>query len=391
MRRPVFILTCLLLFCILLPGSAPAETGLAEVRCDPFQFSTRIPAGWHADPYIYTDDELDRTIAGGILLTADGPENPPQIRILRRNFFHNVQLYLTSYYWQDLYQYDGSDSQTCRSFRIGGKTLYGTYAVVYNEQNEEQFREIRLIPVSNHPDTEFIAQFRRESEESVMALLDTVIRYYQPDEAPQKQEAMFLPASRSGLPEPDLQDHTYLLRVEDTDRIEKEGYFTAALYQRDQYTAEDLHAMKPGDTILIMDRVLTITGLEPNGINDDGSWYEVDLFAVDHSIFDESFRFTFEQAGDAYVAYFGNDNYSASRVGAVRIPFSVPDKVVYYHVFDDEYTLYSEDLLNSLGKDPVMFGFGWTEYNHSAHFQDGHLVRVETWSYPYDPEDIFVP
>ena len=102
-------------------------------------------------------------------------------------------------------------------------------------------------------------------------------------------------------------------------------------------------------------------------------------------------RTTLEQAGDAYVAYFGNDNYSASRVGAVRIPFSVPDKVVYYHVFDDEYTLYSEDLLNSLGKDPVMFGFGWTEYNHTAHFQDGHLVRVETWSYPYDPEDIFVP
>lgn len=150
--------------------------------------------------------------------------------------------------------------------------------------------------------------------------------------------------------------------------------------------------MQPGNTILIQDLVLTIVDIDPRGVNEDGSWYEVDLIAAEHAIKDEYYSFTLEQVDDGYVAYFGNDNHSASRVGEVRIQVPSSEPVAYYcyDVSDDDYILYSDDLLGKLNEDPAMFGFGWNEYNHSCRFKDGQLVRVDTWDYPYGPDDSFM-
>ena len=226
----------------------------------------------------------------------------------------------------------------------------------------------------------------------VFALLDTVVRYYLPDEEPEKLEAKFLPDGHTG--EPDLQNGGFLLRVENADRIETDGYFTAVLYKPDYYSPEDVRAMKPGDTILIMDRILTITGIEPNGVLDDDNWYEAELCAVGQALTEESFDFTLmlTEDGSAFWPYFGNDNHAASRVGEVRISVPQPESVVeLYNDSEEEPEQLSADLLGSFDGDPAMLGIGWNEYNHRCFFRDGSLIRVETWSYPYSPEDPFTP
>ena len=376
---------------ICLTAGARAENDLTEIRCGEWRFSTKIPAGWNASPVSFDDPERDDFLGGGFILTSDEQELP-QVWIVRRDHFFNVGLYLDDYF----YSYMGSygigrfEAEDSRSYQLGGRTLYGASAIFYDDHDEEACRELRLIPVSNNCGTEFVARYTAQDEETVLSLLDTVIRYYQTDAEPEREEAKILPASQSS-PEPDLQDSGYLLRVEDADKIETEGYFTAALYATDHYSEADVRAMRPGDTILIQDLVLTIDDIDPKGVNDDGSWYEVDLIAVEHAIQNEYYSFTLEQTDDGYVAYFGNDNHSASRVGEVRIPVPSSNKVPYYNVWEYEETLYTDDLLGSIKEDPAMFGFGWTEYNHSCQFKDGHLIRVDTWDYPYGPDDPFMP
>ena len=177
----------------------------------------------------------------------------------------------------------------------------------------------------------------------------------------------------------------------DADRIKSDGYFTAALYKPDYYSSEAVHAMKPGDTILIMDRVLRITGIDPRE-EDDGSWYEADLFAEDAALEKLHYSFTLTQTedGEQYWPYFGEDNHSASRIGEVRIQVPQPGPVEYCE--DEEAGVYmiSDDLLGSIEGDPALFGLGWNEYTHRCTFADGNLIWVGTWPYPVNPEDIFV-
>lgn len=384
-------LACLLLsvlMCVCL-AAVSAEEELTEVRCDEWRFTVRIPAGLNAYPESGENWNTDEIVGGGLVLSPGGNEDLPRIKIMRRNRFFCVSDYLGIHLWPWLEQYGDCDMEGSRTYVFGGKTLYGSLAVVLGENDEEFFRELRLIPVSDDSGTEFIARYTAETESSVFSLLDTVIRYYQPDEAPETPEPKFLPEGHSG--EPDLQNGTYLLRVEDTDRIEADGYFTAALYLPDYFTAEDVCAMRPGDTVLIMDRVLTITDIEPNGIEDDGSWYEAELIAVDRFLTEKTYCFTLMRDGNRFWPYFGNDNHSASRIGEVRVRVPQADPVEYYSDSEDGLTLLSGDLLGNPGSDPAMFGFGWNEYTHRCYLKDGCLIRVETWDYPYSPEDPLIP
>ena len=392
MKKLIGCLLVTVLLCVCLAAAAFAEEGLSEIRCDEWHFSTRIPAGWNASMFSFDDPETDDFLGGGFTLTSGG-QNLPQVWIVRRDHFFNVGLYLQNSFYYYLWDYGIGqfDTEGCKSYHLGGRTLYGASAILYDDNDVEFFRELRLIPVSNNCGTEFIARYAAQDEETVLAVLDTVIRYYQTDEAPVPEEPRFLPSGHPSAA-PDLQDSEYLLRVEDADKIETDGYFTAALYKQDCYSEADVRAMQPGDTILIQDLVLTIVDIDPRGVNEDGSWYEVDLIAAEHAIKDEYYSFTLEQVDDGYVAYFGNDNHSASRVGEVRIQVPSSEPVAYYcyDVSDDDYILYSDDLLGKLNEDPAMFGFGWNEYNHSCRFKDGQLVRVDTWDYPYGPDDSFM-
>ena len=288
MKKMFCLLVISAMLCACLPAALAAGDELQDVRCDEWHFSVRIPEEIHISPVSFEDWENDAVIAGGLKLSGGAEDDFSWIQVIRRSRIYDNGGYLCGL---ESYLYDYGEIEvgefTVDSF--GGRALYGSTGIVYGEQGKELFREIRLIPVSDNRGTEFAARYTAETEAAVLSLLDTVIRNYQPDEETKKAEAAFLPEShRAGQ---DLQNGEFLFRTEDADKIETDGYFTAVLYLPDWYSSEDVHAMRPGDTILIMDRVLTITGIDPC-VDDDGSWYEADLYATDNTLTEEHFAFT---------------------------------------------------------------------------------------------------
>ena len=387
MKRLLCLLAVSATLCACLPAALAADE-LKEVRCDEWHFSIRVPPEVQVHPVSAEDWDTDSVIAGGLNLTAGAEDDLPWVRVIRRSRIYDAETYLGISFQVYLDQYGENEQGECTVYSFGGRTLYGNTGIVYGEQEEELFREIRLIPVSDDRGTEFAARYTAETEAEVFLLLDTVIRYYRPDEEPEKAEADFLPAGHSG--EPDLENGEFLFRVEDADKIESDGYFTAVLYLPDYYSSDDVRAMRPGDTILIMDRTLTITDIEP-WEGDDGSWHEAELYAADETLTEEHFCFTLTltEDGTAYRPYFGEDNYSASRVGTVRVRIPQTDPVEYVYETEDGPELITEDLLNGIEVDPALAVIGWNEYTHRCCFSDGRLVRVETWAYPHSPEDVF--
>ena len=355
-----------------LTASAPAEETLKEVRCDAWRFSLRIPADMSTEEITFGDWYTDEVFAGGVEISAGG--DGPCAAVVRRSRIYNVAEYLGGY---------GDEEDETEIIHTGGRTMYGVRTAVEDGDGAET--EFRLIPASDNRGTEFIVRYSAENEAEALALLDTVIRYYWPDEI-QTAKADFLPARHEG--EPDLTDSAYLLRVEDIDKIPAEGYFTAALYLTDTYSIGDVSAMKPGDTILILDRVLTIIDIE-SGDEDEETPEEIHLYGKDTSLNEQYYGFDLTLTPDetAYLAYFGEDTFSASRVGEVRIEVAQAEPVAYGAEEGDGYYPYSDDLLGDMKTDPDMLGIGWNEYTHEGFFKDGKLVRVLTWSYPHNPED----
>lgn len=386
MKRFLCLLVISAMLCACLPAAVEAEEGLKDVRCDEWHFSVRIPEEINVSPVSFEDWDTDSVFAGGLNLSAGAEDDVPWIQVIRRSRIYDAKNYLYSLeYYLD--EYGENEPGECTVYRFGGRALYGKTGTVYGKQGEELFREIRLIPVSDNRGTEFAARYTAETETEVFSLLDTVIRYYRPDEELKKTEVTFLPEGHSD--EPDIENGEFLLRVEEADKIETDGTFTAVLYLPDYYSAESVRAMRPGDTILIMDRIHTITGTDP-WERENSSRNEIDLFATDDTLAEEHFIFTLipTEDGTAYWPYFCPDHHAASRVGTVQIQVSQPDPVEYGYESEDGFKLISEDLLNSFEGDPIMSFIGWNEYNHRCCFRDGRLVRVITWDYPYSPEDV---
>lgn len=392
MKKLICLILLASLLCACLLPAVSAEEELVEVHCDEWKFSVRVPAGMTATSRSWEDPDTESVIGGGLVISAGGAEGPIEIRVIRRGRFYNVSEYLGGSFLDYIdREYGRNEWEECKTYRIGGKTMYGAETGVYGDREEEQFRELRLIPAGEGGDTEFIARYTAATRADTLSLMDTVIRYYQTDEEPEPAEAKFKPEGYEDGP--DLQNGRYLLRVADADRIETDGYFTAILYKPDYYSPEDVHAMQVGDTILIMDRIMTITVIEPWG-EDDGSWYEVVLYAADSLLPELESFFCLEptEDGTKFMPYFGDDNHSASRIGEARIRVPQPKPVEYCEdEGDDIPVLLSHDLLADLGDDPAMFGVGWNEYTHRCTFADGNLIWVGTWPYPTNPEDLFIP
>ena len=207
MKRLLCLMAVSAMLCACLPAAA-AEEELKDVRCDEWHFSIRIPGKVHAYPVSVEDLNTDSVIAGGLNLTAGAEDDLPGIRVIRRSRIYDAETYLGISFQAYLDQYGENEQGECTVYSFGGRTLYGNTGIVYGEQEEELFREIRLIPVSDDRGTEFAARYTAETEAEVFLLLDTVIRYYRPDEEPEKAEADFLPAGHSG--EPDLENGEFL-------------------------------------------------------------------------------------------------------------------------------------------------------------------------------------
>ncbi len=379
---------CLLLPAALLCAGLPAAAEGTPVRVgyEGRRFSVRIREGWTITPTEFTDWYTDEVFAGGLVFTAGGEEGAPRVLAARRSRMYDAAVYLGGCFPDSLEEYAGVEEEGVGIYTVGGRAMYGNRAVVYGAQGEELFREFRLIPADGRTGMEYAARYTAETEEEALALLDDLIRSCETDEEDQP-EARFLPEGYGE--EPDTRNGEYLLRVEDADRIEAEGYFTAALYVTDCYPAEDVRAMRAGDTVRIMDRVLAIEWIE-NDEAEEG--YEIGMYAADTSGTGEAYFFTLIPAGDGskYRAYFGEDHLSASRAGEVRVRVPQEEPVAYVCDSEDGEVLLSGDLFGGAEGDPALFGIGWNEYTHSCVFTDGKLARIITWDYPESPEDLFI-
>ena len=395
MRKIIALMMAAILLCGCAGAYAEGAESLTEVRCDEWLFTVRIPSGMTAEPYDYINPEEDpedaKKLGGGLVISADGKDSLPQMWILRRDHaFNNPGYYLGNEYAFYLYEQEqyGYEEDWTGWYHFGGITLEGAGCRYTDDQDQEQFRELRLIPYGDDRGTEFAVRYTKETEEAAFELLDTVIRQYAPDEGKEQKQAMHRPMQE----EPDLQNGTFHIRMEDVDRIETEGWFTAVLYTRDRYAAADVQAMKAGDTVQINDRVYTLTDVEP-WENDDGSWHEARISTAESAPEQSLYGFCFEEDGDGFRLYIMDDWYSQSRVTSVRIDVEKAHPIAYYDVpGGEDPELITKDLLAMLTKDGEIYSLAhMNRYNTTCTFRNGELVRIDAGSYPYGPIDPFIP
>ncbi len=384
MKRIAAWAAAVLLLLVCAYAYAEGTENLEEIRCDGWHFSVRIPSGMKAVPYDCENEEYEKTIGGGLVVSADGEDAMPRLWILRRDHaFNNPAYYLTGFFWEYLNETSEEvyDDIGYGLFRYGGITLRGSGARFLGDEDEELYTEYRFIPCRDDRGTEFVLHCTAETEQEAFSLLDTVIRNYLPDEEPQQVEARYTPVRQ----ETDPENGTFRVSFEDVDMIETEGYFTAVLYTTDVYTAEDVFSMKPGDTLQINGRVFTLSDID----NSDPE-YEVDISTEESAREQSLWGFIFEKSlsGDGYNLYVMDDWHSLSRVASVKVDASLP--VAYYSVpGGDDPELMDENMLDN--ESGILALTQLTPYNTTCTMENGKLVRIDAASYPVGPVDPFVP
>ena len=358
----------------------PTETEEGtEARCDEWHFSVRIPAGMSAAAYDYEDPDYEKTTGGGLAVSAEEPDGMPEMWILRRDHaFNNPGYYLTDSCWQ---YYNGIDEYFedlgYGLYEYGGITLRGSGCRFYGEDDEIRFEEYRFIPYRDDRGTEFVLRYTAETGEAAYSLLDTVIRNYMPDDEPEQAEAKYLPIQE----DKDLQNGTFPVSFEDLDRIETDGYCTAVLYTKDYYRAEDVQAMKPGDTVRINGRTCTLTDAE-----DPEAEISLKEEAPDQSFWGMSF--IQEEEGGRYFLYIMDDWYSVSRIADIRVDTAQP--VGFYKIPGwEEPELKAENIFTD--ESGIRTLMELTPYNTYCELKDGQLIGIYSGDYPIGPVDSFIP
>ena len=383
MKKAIAWMATVILILGCLPVYAAEAEEPAEVRCDEWHFSVRIPSGMRAAAYDYEDPEFEKTTGGGLAVSGDESDGLPKLWILRRDHaFNNPANYLTESCWQYYNSLDGLFEEIGYGlYEYGGITLLGSGCRFTGDNDEVLFEEYRFIPYRDDRGTEFVLRCTPENKEAACSLLDTVVRNYTPYEEPEQEEAKYIPIRE----EPDLQNGTFRVSFEDVDRIETDGYFTAVLYTTDYYRSEDVRSMKPGDTLRINDRTCTLTD-----IDEPEEMYEAGIL-LEETAMEQSFwgmSFIPDESGDRYILYIMDDWYSVSRIASVRVDAAEP--VEYYDVpGGEDPELRDGNILSD--NSGILTLTELTPYNTTCELKDGRLIRIYSGSYPVGPVDSFVP
>ena len=168
---------CLTLILALLCGGAPAlaQEGLTEVHCQEQGFSTWIPEGLDAR---WED-------GAGLRISVKKAGYVPYLLITRReNKLNNPVNYLNNVYREYMENKYGDDmvgTIPCKTYEIGGKTLY--MAQYFYNANGARLCFMRLVEVREDGDVEYGAKFVDGQGDETLAVLDTAVKHYQPDEA----------------------------------------------------------------------------------------------------------------------------------------------------------------------------------------------------------------
>lgn len=180
----------------------------------------------------------------------------------------------------------------------------------------------------------------------------------------------------------DLSNGEFCLKVTNADRIEKGGFFMAALYLEDRYDAEQIRAMAPGDRVWVNDRAWTVQEvvLHTEEGSTEPSTYEIYTEEENYGYI------VFEPRGEGSFTAVQDDWVPVTPVGLVRVALPFPDAFEFVRISAGEEQPPENgqaflDFLAEYGQDV------FTAYNTTCTFKDGMLIRVLHSSYPQGPEE----
>ena len=208
----------------------------------------------------------------------------------------------------------------------------------------------------------------------------------------------------------DLENGDFCLQIEDTDRIIRDGYFTAALYLEDRYDPSQIESMKAGDRVRVNGEWFTISEIVTHEIplyyeEDDGdadASEEADSLntVICYEIYPEEVFWgyiVFEPSLEGFYYATENDWRPVTLLKKMKITLPLADTFVYHEMESGgatespcdakafiEYLTHPDDDGDEEPEEPVCF---FSPYNTNARFKDGQMTDIWTFSYPYGPEE----
>ena len=178
----------------------------------------------------------------------------------------------------------------------------------------------------------------------------------------------------------DLKNGEYYLKLKDLDHIAEDGWFTAALYVRPLYPAEQIQALAPGDVFIAEGAKCTVEDAylcDPEGPEGKQS-YEVISDGPAES------GYTFVPVGTDAYSLIIDDWHEVEPVGEVRITLPLPADFSYTEEggVDEPSPQGAQELLYNL----TLWGNEFLPYNTFCTLKDGTLMSVVRSSYPLGPE-----
>ena len=382
MKKLLAVILALGLLCGAAPpaGAAAAET-LADFVCGEASFSLKVPADAAA---VYEENT-------GLVIYTLSQGYIPYVVVSRRpadKKLKNPVNYLNNVYREYLENRFGDDSlgmNPARSWDVGGKQLTG--ARYMYRIGKTVVTQLQLIEVRDGGDVEYTAKFYDGNEDITMAALDAAVRYYQetdsvvspePEPTAEPEPAgnagkLIRPLDISGV-KPDTANGTYHARLTDTDRIENGGFFTAELYQQDQYLLSEINALQPGDQVQVNGKRWTVASLVGT---DDG---RCEMYVREET---DSY-FVFVKDSDTTCTMLVDDWSPCTLISAEKIMLPLPYAFAFAWSGGDDVKLYDADAFIRMLRDEDTAA-EMNQYNTVVSFSEGLLTVVSHSDYPPGP------
>ena len=405
MKRLAALVLMLVLACAAL--CAAAEEEWTDFTCKEEQFTTKIPVS------ALTSYRDERGLVG-MTTYLDVPGYPPFVMVHRRAMdkkFKDPVGYLNNVYREFLenkYQEDSMGMNPAKKWEIGGKELIGARYMF--RSGDQEIIQLQLIEVREQGDVEYTAMYTKDSEEAVMKVLNTEVRYYQEGTKPAavKEPAAKEPATEPATKEPakepaaepttkepaagggillpvdhtgeeaDLRNGIYRVHITDIEHINDGGCFTIELYAPMDYPAAAVEALKPGDKVEIFHRNWTVAALEPQ---EDG-----ELRVIPEEEFSGYMAFKKDESGnyisrigDWYPVYFMTD-------ANVMLPFPNDFNFVWVKK-DNAMQEYNADGFIKILNKGTLTEKDLSPYNTVVTIRDGMVYGVVHSEYPVGPDE----
>ena len=177
-----------------------------------------------------------------------------------------------------------------------------------------------------------------------------------------------------------LEDGWYCARLEDADRAD-EGWFTLALYRTDEYDAEQVRSLRAGDTVLVNGEVYTVTGISARDIG----WFGEEDVVWELETEEECWGgLYFRDYGEGTFAAYLDDWNPCTYAGSVKVTLPLDEgfELVRYPGGEEPEYDGPEAFPEHLREDDWSI---YNEYNTTAAFSGGRLVRITRSGYPHGP------